>query len=540
MLVLLLTIAGCKTDTEPDAADVTWFDDVRPIVHRRCASCHEDGGVAPFVFDDVTANAMAAQLVDSVASGRMPPFGMDPGCRTVADDPRPTSEEVEILLAWRDAGFPAGEDTGQPLPSRDSAPLPEHDLIATPVEAFVPDLSSPDDYRCMSTDHVFERDTWIIGSEVLPDTLSIVHHVIAYAVLPDGAAQLAEMEAEDERPGFDCFNGRAYALPLEEFGFWVPGVQPQYQNPGGEEVAGIWVPAGSRIVLEMHYNNSNVATGAAKTDQTQLGVWTLPEGADPTHRQVGIAAWALDLDIPAGDPAAVNQSSSLWPVEGEVSSVSPHMHTLGTRIETTLQKADGTEACLGDVQYDFDWQYTYTYAPSDRPYYSPGDRVHVRCTHDNSAQNQPIVDGERSEPRDVSWGDGTFDEMCLEAPTVLMPYTAPEEEGVCAGWADCAAQCDEDDLLCLLTCATSSGGMSCLSCATEEGIWTDDASVSCGSEMMDLYGCWARCPTAGDDVYGCLIETCDTEAQAYTSCWTQAMAMGEIEDADEACPGMHR
>ena len=35
------------------------------------------------------------------------------------------------------------------------------------------------------------------------------------------------------------------------------------------------------------------------------------------------------------------------------------------------------------------------------------------CTWDNSASNQPIVDGEVKEPVDVAWGAGTSDEMCL-------------------------------------------------------------------------------------------------------------------------------
>ena len=35
------------------------------------------------------------------------------------------------------------------------------------------------------------------------------------------------------------------------------------------------------------------------------------------------------------------------------------------------------------------------------------------CTWDNSASNQPIIDGVAKEPVDVAWGEGTSDEMCL-------------------------------------------------------------------------------------------------------------------------------
>jgi hypothetical protein len=37
----------------------------------------------------------------------------------------------------------------------------------------------------------------------------------------------------------------------------------------------------------------------------------------------------------------------------------------------------------------------------------------MQCWWDNSAANQPLVDGMPKEPSDVGWGEGTFDEMCL-------------------------------------------------------------------------------------------------------------------------------
>jgi hypothetical protein len=37
----------------------------------------------------------------------------------------------------------------------------------------------------------------------------------------------------------------------------------------------------------------------------------------------------------------------------------------------------------------------------------------VECHYDNSPGNQPVVDGQRLPPRDVTWGEGTHDEMCL-------------------------------------------------------------------------------------------------------------------------------
>ena len=46
-----------------------------------------------------------------------------------------------------------------------------------------------------------------------------------------------------------------------------------------------------------------------------------------------------------------------------------------------------------------------------------GDEIRITCTWDNSAGNQPIVDGQPLEPRNITWGDSTFDEMCLGGVT---------------------------------------------------------------------------------------------------------------------------
>ena len=47
-----------------------------------------------------------------------------------------------------------------------------------------------------------------------------------------------------------------------------------------------------------------------------------------------------------------------------------------------------------------------------------GDRVEMTCVWDNSPENQPVVGGVKQTPRDVTWGEGTLDEMCLGGVTL--------------------------------------------------------------------------------------------------------------------------
>jgi hypothetical protein len=39
--------------------------------------------------------------------------------------------------------------------------------------------------------------------------------------------------------------------------------------------------------------------------------------------------------------------------------------------------------------------------------------MQLTCEYDNSAANQPVIDGVQQPPKDVAWGEGTADEMCL-------------------------------------------------------------------------------------------------------------------------------
>ena len=55
------------------------------------------------------------------------------------------------------------------------------------------------------------------------------------------------------------------------------------------------------------------------------------------------------------------------------------------------------------------------------PGFLQGDELRLQCHFDNSAGNQPVVDGVPEEPRDIHWGEGTTDEMCLGMLQITRP-----------------------------------------------------------------------------------------------------------------------
>jgi hypothetical protein len=91
------------------------------------------------------------------------------------------------------------------------------------------------------------------------------------------------------------------------------------------------------------------------------------------------------------------------------------MHALGSGGKIGIVRANGPpdmlEPLLSIPNWDFAWQETYLL--KEPVILEPGDELDVECHFDNTASNQVVVDGERLPPRDVNWGDGTTDEMCL-------------------------------------------------------------------------------------------------------------------------------
>jgi hypothetical protein len=45
--------------------------------------------------------------------------------------------------------------------------------------------------------------------------------------------------------------------------------------------------------------------------------------------------------------------------------------------------------------------------------YTASDSVHIECDYDNTADNQPVINGMRTPVRTVTFGEKTLNEMCL-------------------------------------------------------------------------------------------------------------------------------
>ncbi|MEZ4321357.1 MAG: hypothetical protein R3F61_28040 [Myxococcota bacterium] len=447
-LLLTLGLVGCGS-SGPTYAEVA------PIIESNCVGCHRDGAIAPFpltTYDEVFA--VKELVADAVASGRMPPWQASDECNQYQNNTDLTPDSKQMLLDWLDGGAKQGRHRTE--------------IDAKPAVPFTPDLTLPlpepytptqlDDYRCQIIETGLTEPAWVTGFAAIPDRADLVHHVIAYRIDADKRERFDAMDAEFEGVGWPCYGSAAAPgfdlseidladVPigdlLEMFengeaidalggfgwlGSWAPGSTGGFFPPD----TGIAIAPGDFIVVQMHYNT---AAGAGR-DQSSIGI-TLAD----TVRKPAITvpytdpAWVADLPflgdpmtIPAGStntthstgldgdgPLFVYVRSQLDLPEGtpvSVHSVAHHMHTLGKTGRQTVVHGDGTETCLLDIpDWDFDWQSRYELA--EPVTIGLDDEIVLTCSWDNSASNQPVVDGVIAEPVDVAWGEGTRDEMCL-------------------------------------------------------------------------------------------------------------------------------
>ncbi|MFB6263717.1 MAG: monooxygenase [Bradymonadaceae bacterium] len=348
----------------------------------------------------------------------MPPHLANDTCRDYKYDTSLTDEQIQTIADWVEAGTPEGDPSVDPEPLPSASPeLSEVDLRLGVPKPYKP-RRSPDDYRCFPIDWPADEKKFVTGFGVDPDEREIAHHAIAYVLGPSLSDEVDQKAASEEGPGYTCFGGTKVGDLYPQgavrwLGAWAPG------NRGSDlpEGTGIPVKPGSTVVLQMHYNT---LTADPRLDETEVLVNT-DTSAETTGQYFPFTnpKWLQNEDamkIPAGAPDVTHE----WTFDvasylGEpikIHRAMLHMHKLGEAGRLWVDHSEGSEECLlGISNWDFDWQRTYSF---QKPVsIQPGDEVGIQCTWDNTLSNQPVFNGQRQQPRDVSWGQGTTDEMCL-------------------------------------------------------------------------------------------------------------------------------
>jgi hypothetical protein len=374
----------------------------------------------------------AASCMDAGGDGRR---AGDPG--SLLQPTQPPEVEAQQLAAT---------PKGKLLPLRDG----EQRMTLTMPETYTPSApygTGTDDYRCFLLDPHLDQDVWLTGSNVLPGNPNVVHHVILFKVPADSAAEAEAKDAASSDPGWTCFGGTGLA---GEFGNLEDANWLAAWAPGGDENKtqdgyGVQLEAGSRIVMQVHYN---LLKGAAPDQSsTQLRWMPASAGLTPLHTFLMPApvelpcrpdhsdgplcdrdAAAIDVKKRFGDVGNTNTllhilcGTDIVPSETTtctrpisrgmtVIGVAGHMHLLGRKI--TIETNPGTDhakTVLRIPVWDFDNQGSHPITPL---HLNAGDTVRVTCQHQQWLRDKLPAFATQREDRYVMWAEGSTDEMCL-------------------------------------------------------------------------------------------------------------------------------
>ncbi|HVZ32231.1 MAG TPA: hypothetical protein VG963_07395 [Polyangiaceae bacterium] len=408
-----------SADPSESAQAVTYHRDVRPWIESRCLGCHVQGGIGPVPLDDWdSVEAVQDAIVSAVTSRAMPPSPWNRDCRDIRDDPALPQDALDTFTAWRDGGYLEGRLADYVAP----APRAKQDLGAPSIMmssgvGYTPPANA-DEYRCFVLD-TLPRDTYLTALQILPEQASEVHHVQIHRVSADQYQTVRAKDQSDPKPGYVCFGGTG--VDSQNMFSYRPGSEAVFFDPGDAA----YIEGGSGLIIQVHYNTAFLPKGETpKPDETKIALWTLPDGELP-ERIVYRTTVFGPVNLPPGNPHVVSTITTPMSqlstfggglfggtfVPGDIVGMTPHAHQLAARMDASLQQPGGSTTCLDDVpHWDFNWQLDYLFKVGVP--YGPDDQLTGNCEYDNSADNQPVINGVKQQPRYVTFGERSIDEMC--------------------------------------------------------------------------------------------------------------------------------
>ncbi len=377
------------------SASPTFNKDIQPILQARCQPCHRPGQMAPMPL--VTLDQIrpyAKPIVDAIKSGKMPPWFADKCCGQYSTEHTLSTGEIAAIESWVNAGLPEGKkEKTRPFVWTDEWRIDGPSVVVSLPRAFeIPaNAQIEDQFVILPLD--LAEDRWASAIEIHPGDRGVVHHAILYVRTRESAWLRNVPKLTMVAPG-------AVGEPSQE-----PGVQIlTVYSPGNP--ASIWpegmgkkIPAGSDLVLQIHYTSKRIAVA----DRTSVGIDFLKER--PEKRVLTFALDNRSIDIPPGVGSYRATISTIVPRDLLLIGMLPHLHRRGRGFDVAAAAPGGKpETLIASDNFEFLWQPGYTLKTPKL--LLKGTRLSWTAVFDNSAANPRNPDPKAQ----VHWGQQSADE----------------------------------------------------------------------------------------------------------------------------------
>src|SRR5262249_52919151 len=390
-----LVALGFSIAAAPALAGTPTFSRVvAPILYKNCVECHRPTAMAPMsLITYEGARPWARAIKQKVLARQMPPWGADPAIGKFSNDVSLKQADIDTIVGWVDGGAPEGNRPDPPTPPQfaEGWSIGGPDYVFRMQKPFNLPADGTVPYVYVSIPTNLKEDIWIKAVELKPTDRRVVHHIISTLVEGNGTAPDPEPKLTRDPARKEIGGGLGGLVPRRLYGQFEEGVARK-------------IPAGTDIVLKMHYTT----IGQPITDQTEIGVVLAKEPPAKLRLEGGGAIPNMQFAIPPGDPDYEVVGQQTFDRDTYLSSLYPHMHVRGKDATYTVIYPDGREEVVLRVpKYDFNWQLSYKLA---EPKFLPkGSTLKVTMHYDNSAANRYNPDPTAT----VRWGEQTWEEMML-------------------------------------------------------------------------------------------------------------------------------
>jgi hypothetical protein len=362
--------------------------DVEKTLADNCGKCH---GATP---------AFGAPMPLVTHTDLVAPAKSDPSkkvyelvTRRIHDDGQPmppppnarlSSVDLGVLDSWAAAGAPSSKVACNPQTPGDGGvvePLDcKPDLAIAPASPWAMPVDAKNEYVCYGVDIDSPDDKHIVAMTPRVQNPKIVHHVLVF-------------KSDSAYPTTPQVCPSGGSLQWRLMYAWAPGGKNMVMPPE----AGYALKKGqtTHFIVQVHYNNAG-----ALTNQTDTSGFDMCTSAPRKYEADVLAFGTQKIDLKKKSEldttCSITVPASL--AGKKIFAAMPHMHELGTTIETKLYRGGtGAPVDLGAApKWDFQTQYWYPLDVS----VATNDVVKTRCAWKNTTNT------------DVKFGENTEDEMC--------------------------------------------------------------------------------------------------------------------------------
>jgi mono/diheme cytochrome c family protein len=377
-----ISFPGRTPAAKAEHAKISYSDTIAPIIEEKCIACHQEGGIAPFGFDNYEkVKQFSGMIREAVRTDRMPPWDPDPLVGKFKDDKSLSSDQIKTLINWVEAGAPRGEGEDPLAKVKHVAPewpLGKPDLIVD-IPKFTIPATGYVDYQYPTVPNPLKEGKWLKAATAKVSQRQGVHHILS-GVIPEGATTKG----------------------MQAWGGGVGGYTVGMESTVAPNGIGSWVPAGGQFGYQMHYT----PFGKEAVSAEQIGLYFYKDGEMPDLIMREMPLVDQFIEIPANEGAHKEIAYFDFPKDAILHTAVVHAHYRGTYSKLEIRYPSGEQKTLINVPfYDFNWQRMYEFeTPVDVP---AGSKLIATYVYDNSKRNP----ANPNPAEKIVWGDQSFEEM---------------------------------------------------------------------------------------------------------------------------------